>query len=76
VDDVLVAGLVAVNAASVVFQTLGDCDVAGERAALIKLVHNRFLSVSETELLHLVGRVLRGDKAGLPRAAISAVTHR
>ena len=75
VDDVLIASLVAVDAASVVFETLGDCDVAGNGAPLINFVHDSLLSVSKAELLNLVGGVLRGDKAGLAWAAITAVAH-
>jgi len=75
VYDVLISSLVAVDATSVVFETLGDCDVAGNGSPLINFVHYCLLTVSKAELLNLVCGVLRGDKAGLAWATITAVAH-
>jgi len=75
VCDVMIASFVAIYATSVVMETLWGCDVAGNGASLINFVHYSLLSVSKSKLLNLVGGVLRGDKAGLAWATITAEAH-
>lgn len=75
VDNILVTCFITINATSIVFETLGDGDVACKGSALIKLVHYRHLSVSEAELGNFIGRILGRDKTSLARTTISTEAH-
>jgi len=75
VHDVQVTGVVTVDSAGVVLESIRDGDTARDGSSLDDFLHHVGLSNDFSVLIDSVGEVLVGDEAGLAWVAVSAHFH-
>ena len=74
-NNLHVASGVAVNAASVVLEGLGNCNSSGDWSALVDFLHHVFFARNSAEFVDTIDVVGIGDEAGLSGRAVSAHIH-
>ena len=75
VDNVQVAGSVAVNSTSVVIKGLGHSDTASDGTSLVDLLHHVLFAIDMTEFINAIDHVLVWHEAGLTWVAVAANVH-
>jgi hypothetical protein len=74
-DNVLVTGLILIDARGVVLKSIRDSDTTSNGSTLVDFLHHGFLTRDLAELGNLVSVVLIGNEASLSGHAVLALEH-